>query len=290
MKRSQFKRLTILVVIALIALALGSVALASPGARLYTFLPVLRKETSNIPPGMIYIPAGEFQMGCDPEHYGDFPCYPAELPLHTVYLDAYYIDTSEVTNGEYARCVATGACTTPESYRSYTRDEYYGDATFDNYPVIWVDWDQAQAYCTWVGGSLPTEAQWEKAARGSSDTRLFPWGDDDPNCSLANFTFNTAYCVMDTSQIGSYPSAASPYGLMDMAGNIYEWGYDWYAEDYYTSSPYENPTGPESGTHKVMRGGSWDNNDSSMRTAARNLYPPYGSDRIGFRCVVAVGP
>jgi formylglycine-generating enzyme required for sulfatase activity len=250
------------------------------------FDPLQARDCSPSPGERIYIPAGTFKMGCDPDHNGGYSCLPEQLPLHTVYLDAYLIDATEVTNGNYAQCVAAGACSVPYSSASLTRSSYYGNLEYADYPVIWVDWYQAQDYCTWAGGSLPTEAQWEKAARGSSDTRAFPWGDTTPDCTLANFG-GSGGCVGDTSAVGSYPAGASPYGVLDMAGNVFEWVHDWYSSTYYSISPYYNPTGPDTGTTKLLRGGNFYDVDANLRVANRyyDRYPTYETSMIGFRCV-----
>jgi formylglycine-generating enzyme required for sulfatase activity/predicted Ser/Thr protein kinase len=226
---------------------------------------------------MVYVPPGNFLMGAadsDPEAGAD------EKPQHLVYLDAFWIDLTEVTNNMYAKCVKAGACSPPDKESSKTRLGYYGDEHYADYPVIYVSWQDAQDYCSWAGRRLPTEAEWEKAARGT-DGWIYPWGNERPNSRYLNFNNQ----VGDTTPAGFYPPGASPYGAFDMAGNVAEWVADWYSEDAYASSEVRNPSGPETGEYRVLRGGSWFNPPRAVRTTFRlwNL-AGLGFETGGFRC------
>ena len=229
---------------------------------------------------LVYVPAGEFKMG-----NGE-----SDAPVHNVYLDAYYIDQFEVTNKQYQACVDAGKCEPPSSASSYTHPSYYGNPEFDNYPVLYVNWDKANRYCeVWAGGDLPTEAQWEKAAswdEANQTQRVYPWG-DSIDCSFGNFYDNqkSKYCKGDTTPVGSYDSGKSYYGTYDMAGNVWEWVNDYYQSDYYTDNA-SNPKGPTGSAYRVLRGGSWNLNVNNVRSAYRNRNTPVTTYfNVGFRCV-----
>ena len=244
------------------------------------YLPVVHRPSPDVADEVL-IPAGEFLMGCDINNTAEPFCRRSESPLHSVYLDAYYIDKYEVTNARYRACVAAGGCQELEIKRSWTRRTYYDNPDFAEYPVVTVEWFEANAFCQWAGKRLPTEAEWEKAARGSSDTRKYPWGDSLPNCTLVN----GKDCRGDTMQVGSHPDGASPYGVMDMSGNVWEWINDWYGEHYYEVSPSSNPPGPETGVYRSLRGGSWSATQDNTRVAHRSS--GYKESRLygtGFRC------
>jgi formylglycine-generating enzyme required for sulfatase activity len=229
---------------------------------------------------MVYIPEGFFLRGTADKELPDE--YDAK-PQRSIYLDAFWIDLFEVTNGQYALCVEAGACNEPSTSSSFTRQNYFDDPEYDNYPVIFVKWADAKSYCHWAGRRLPFEAEWEKAARGT-DGRLYPWGNEEPNLNLLNFGGNTG----DTTPVGSYSAGASPFGVLDMAGNVWEWVRDWYFWGYYSEAPERNPEGPVSGNYHVLRGGSWDLIGRIVRVDYRWTLP-YGMDRskdVGFRCAM----
>jgi formylglycine-generating enzyme required for sulfatase activity len=281
---------------------------------------------------MVNVPAGEFMMGTgglawirrpdsprDRERGGVIAAYafPDERPLHTVYLDAFWIDQTEVTVAMFRTFVeSTGYKTTAEQQgwgKPWTAGPMDAEwpqvdgadwqhprgpesTAEDDHPVAQVSWDDADAYCAWAGGQLPTEAQWEKAARGI-DGRMWPWGNTydanrvnacDARCQIERWKddrFVDGYAF--TAPVGSFPDGASPYGALDMAGNLWEWVADWYAEDYYASSPSENPAGPASGTVRAMRGGAWYDTGVWMTCTVRHQNPPWDRyDDLGFRCAV----
>lgn len=211
-------------------------------------------------------------------------------PRHRVYLDAFWIDRTEATNAAYAQCVAAHGCAPRPSEPGTTgvasrlHLNYYYDSAFANYPVLIYLADQAASYCKWAGRRLPTEAEWEKAARGT-DTRLYPWGDAALDCAHASFLS----CTDDTTNVEIPAFGTSPYGALNLAGNVWEWVADWYAPDYYSHSPTTNPTGPTSGEYRVRRGGGWHSLSSSMRVFTRASGKPahYFDDQMGFRCAMS---
>ncbi len=254
-----------------------------------TTTPAPPMPTPSAPEGMVFVPAGEFTMGSN-DGRGD------EQPVHTVYLDAYWIDKYEVTNAQYVRFLNSlgghkGQCSGQDcietkdvydhSHILYEGRQYVMESGYENHPVIAVTWYGAAAYCAWQGKRLPTEAEWEKAARGTSGW-TFPWGNRGPDCSKTNYLG----CVGSSVEVGSKPTGASPYGAQDMAGNVWEWCADWYASDYYVTSPSRNPTGPLNSESKVVRGGSWSAIDGYIRTDVRINHTPPSDTRydVGFRC------
>jgi formylglycine-generating enzyme required for sulfatase activity len=272
---------------------------------------------------MVYVPAGTFWMGSTDEDIDAIlaECsncqrywFNDEQPQHEVTLDAFWIDRTEVTSAMFARFVAdTGYETEAERrgsswiYNSSVGEwedtdgadwqHPYGPSTsldgLERHPVTHVSWNDAAAYCQWAGKRLPTEAEWEKAARGA-DKRVYPWGDAfdgnlvnscDVNCEYERTIGDWDDGYADTAPVGNYPGGASPYGALDMAGNVWEWVADWYSEGYYASSPDRNPQGPDSGQWRVERGGSWGSDRGVVCAANRNEDGPSSSyPDVGFRC------
>ncbi|MEZ0397212.1 MAG: formylglycine-generating enzyme family protein [Anaerolineales bacterium] len=227
----------------------------------------------------IFIPGGTFWMGSDST---DSEADTDEFPRHPVTLDGFYIYTHEVTNEMYARCVAAGGCMPVQMFESGPTS-HYDDPAYANHPVVGVDWLMARDYCVWAGGRLPTEAEWELAARGLESLR-YPWGSEEPACDRVNMLGCRA--PADTVQVGSYALGNSPYDVWDMAGNVWEWVNDWYDEDYYVFSPANNPLGPYYGELKTVRGGGLYSEPVQMRTAARvGANPHRAYEDVGFRCV-----
>ena len=204
------------------------------------------------------------------------------IPEHVVYLDSYWIDQFEVTNLQYKRfCDAVGYTYPPEPAFGGISDYFI---SYPDYPVVNVSWDGAVAYSAWAGKRLPTEAEWERAAKGDADNRLWPWGNTwiPENANVAD---NPADNYEYTSPVGSYLDGTSPVGCFDMAGNVWEWCSDWYDLSYYSSSPYSNPQGPISGSQRIRRGGAWISQNTHARCSARNVFTPANqSYRLGFRC------
>lgn len=222
----------------------------------------------------VWIPSGPFLMGSEDEE-----AWSSEKPVHQVELDGFYLDLYPITNAQYARFVEQTGHSPPKGSSPWNKwKKGQPPVGYENHPVVLVSWFDAQVYCEWSGKRLPTEAEWEKAARGGVQGKKYPWGDRiDPD--LANY----GDAVGKTTPVGSYPP--NGYGLYDMAGNVWEWCADWFDETYYTYSPTRNPSGPESGSERVLRGGCWHREATSLRCSNHyhNL-PKHRVNSVGFRC------
>ena len=262
---------------------------------------------------MVYVPGGEFHMGSTDEQldYTVELCtqyyegckldwFRREQPVHTVTLDGFWIDRTMVTNAQYQKCVEAGACEPPgeseEDEGGEAYDAYFGDSAYDDYPVLYVNWHQAEAYCTWAGGRLPTEAEWEYAARGPEGT-LYPWGNEFDGTRLNYCDANCAYDWLDgtvddgyaaIAPVDAYPEGASWCGAVSMAGNVWEWVADWFGP--YPAEDQVNPTGPDTGDFRGLRGGAFESGPNFVRTTTRNRGRPNNRDEFrSFRCVQDVG-
>jgi len=225
---------------------------------------------------MVYIPAGSFNMGSVDEDAD-----PDEKPERWVTLDDYWIDKYEVSNAQYQKCVKAKECDEPLELNSESRIGYYNDPQYENYPVVFVNWYQANSYCKWVGGGLPTEAQWEFAARGNGG-RKYPWGNQSADCSTANIRG----CGNDTGPVDGQEDGESPHKVRNMAGNVWEWVNDWWAESY-DPADTNNPRGPKDGVMRALRGGSWASSTWGVRTTVRRGEDAkYSTSAYGFRCAM----
>ena len=217
---------------------------------------------------LVAVPAGEFIMG----HGGD------DNPEHRVSLDDFWTYRAPVTNQQYAFCVNSGNCALPD----LSENTAYGNPYLANDPVVGINWDQAVSYCSFVNARLPTEAEWEKTARGP-DGNIYPWGDLAPSCDL----LNVAQCVNKTTEVTTYPQGSSFYEALDMAGNVFEWVADWYSPTYYGKAPTENPLGPETGDRRSVRSSGFNAAYFEIESARRfNAKPVDHRNDLGFRCVV----
>ena len=261
---------------------------------------------------MVFVPEGDFKMGSN-----NGPDY--EKPQHTVWLDAFWIDQTEVTNVQFEKFVKESNYETDAEFAGWSYVYEMSSAKWpkvsganwrhpkgpsssldglENHPVTYMSWNDASAYCKWAGRRLPSEAEWEKAARGI-DSRIYPWGNQKPGGNLLNFadknialewadkSINDGYPF--TSPVGHYPEGASPYGALDMAGNVWEWVNDWFAPDYYQSqTSWHNPLGPSPKVGRVLRGGSWNDSGGVTRSTFRlGYYPMDWYAFYGFRCAAS---
>lgn len=243
---------------------------------------------------MVYVPGGVFRLGNDDGN-------PDQRPSILVNMDPYFMDETEVTNGQYAQCVADGVCRPPSRANASYHPLYYGSPDYDNYPVIFVDWNMADTFCRWRSARLPSEAEWERAAGYNPATlqrTFYPWGDEfngenlnycDANCSGEDqdASFNDQH--RDTAPVKSYETGRSPLGVYDMLGNVMEWTADWYDRKAYASAPNTNPRGPASGDYKVIRGGSWLSGPDDTSVTYRTFFSPgVVQATLGFRCAADV--
>jgi formylglycine-generating enzyme required for sulfatase activity len=220
---------------------------------------------------MVLVPAGEFTMG---SLGGDSD----EQPVRQVYVGAFFMDKHQVAVGQYARFLEATHQERPADWTAMNKPAY------QNRPITNVDWAEADTYCKWAGKRLPTEAEWEKAARGT-DGRTYPWGNEPPTRFHANAGKEVFSNRGTLTPVGTFEAGKSPYGIYDMAGNVWEWVSDWYDQDYYKSGPVQNPPGPRKGDYKVVRGGSWGSGADGLRAADRETHLlSFRGFGTGFRC------